>query len=142
MFAVVQIVLPVHCMCSLTHCTLIQVLACLLDPGRIKPHPTSAEAPLGCCLITLMLLSKAQRRSFPPQLHRHSSSLAGRDCSCLSCMLPIHPSICPSIHPSIPPQHSGICRLHTVLTGIWQPAADNLLARLTYSLPGPAPALQ
>lgn len=27
----------------------------LLDPGRIKPHPTSAEAPLGSCLIALML---------------------------------------------------------------------------------------
>jgi len=133
-------------MCSLTHCVVIQVLACLLDPRRIKPHPTSAGAPLGCCSIALVLLSKAQRRSFCPQLPRHSSSLGGRDYSCLSCMLPIrppiHPSIRPPIHPSLSPQHSGTCRPQTVLAGIWQPAADHLLARLDCCLPGPAPALQ
>lgn len=74
---------------------LVQVLACLLDPERVKPHPTSAETPLGCCLITLTLLSKTQRRSFPSEL-RQSSSLGGRDCSCFSYMLPISPYLPPS----------------------------------------------
>lgn len=83
-------------MCSLTHCILIQVLACLLDPGRIKPHPTSAAAPLGWCLITLMLLCKSQR-SLRPQLCRHSSSLCGG--TALACPVRF-PSVCPSIHPS------------------------------------------
>lgn len=100
MFALFQVVLPVYCMCSLTHCILILFLACLVDPARIKLHPTSAEALMGCFLFTFLFLSKSQRRYFSPNF---SSTALPYVAGLHSLVLYYsHPSICLfSIHPSI-----------------------------------------